>query len=467
MVRIRRGLGLAVGAVGAAAVLGLLQPLAAGADTVATPSPSPSPGASAAVPSPGPAPSITASPAPSPSAAGTAQTLRNTQAQAELIGALTASEAHALMLQRSIDQADLNLLALGQQLLDGRKQLDQLDHRLADVQGQRKDAAFRLGADEATLRTVVRRIYKQRQSFVTALLESGGFGGLLRIMGYSSVVVDREQTAIRRVEADAIALQHAQTALERGRRTQLAMVDGLARTHLALSQQVQVEQDLQGQLQQTIDAALGALGAAQSDTPAAAAERARLIQLQADALLRRIEQAVGAQATFLTLAQLTPDDPALVASGLLWPIPNATISQGFGPTAFVFEAAYAGFAHFHTGIDLAVPLGTPVFAAADGVVLQAQPMTDAGGNLVGYGNYVVIQHLAGLQTLYGHLLSSVVKPGDMVTRGQLIGLVGSTGNSTGPHTHFEVRIDNTPVDPMQLLPAAGHGVPAAGASPAR
>jgi murein DD-endopeptidase MepM/ murein hydrolase activator NlpD len=140
-------------------------------------------------------------------------------------------------------------------------------------------------------------------------------------------------------------------------------------------------------------------------------------------------------------------------SGLLWPIPNATISQGFGPTAFLFEAAYAGYAHFHTGLDLAVPLGTPVFAAADGIVLQAQAMTDAKGDLVGYGNYVLIQHPDGLQTLYGHLLSFVVKPGDTVTRGQLIGLVGSTGNSTGPHTHFEVRIDNVPVDPMQLLPA--------------
>ena len=464
MVRIRHGLRLAAGAAGAAALLGLVQPVAAGADTAPTPAPSGSPSAAAAVPAPTPSPSIAASPAPSPSAPGTAQTLRNTQAQGELIGALTASEAHALMLQRSIDQAELNLLALGQQLLDGRKQLDQLDHRLVDVQGQRKDAAFRLGVDEATLSTVVRRIYKHRQSFFAALLESGGFGGLLRIMGYSGVVVDREQTAIRRVQADAIALQHAQTSLERGRRTQMAVVDHLARTHLALSQQLQVEQDLQGQLQQTIDAALGALGAAQSDTPAVAAERARLIQLRADALLRQIEQAVGAQATFLQLTELAPADPALAKSGLLWPIPNATISQGFGPTAFVFEAAYAGFAHFHTGIDLAVPLGTPVFAAADGVVLQAQPMTDAGGKLVGFGNYVVIEHAAGLQTLYGHLLSYVVKPGDIVMRGQLIGLVGSTGNSTGPHTHFEVRIDETPVDPMQLLPAAGHGAPVSGAS---
>src|SRR5207245_6423851 len=118
---------------------------------------------------------------------------------------------------------------------------------------------------------------------------------------------------------------------------------------------------------------------------------------------------------------------------------------------------------FHTGIDLAVPLGTPVFAAADGVVLQAQAMQDGKGNLVGYGNYVLIQHADGLQTLYGHLLSYVVKPGDVVARGQLIGLVGPTGNSTGPHTHFEVRIDDAPVDPVQLLPARNQA--SAGSAP--
>ena len=152
-------------------------------------------------------------------------------------------------------------------------------------------------------------------------------------------------------------------------------------------------------------------------------------------------------------AKLIAEDPVLAATGrFLWPIPHATVTQGFGPTPYVFEASYAGFPHFHTGIDLAVPLGTPVFAAADGVVVLARPMADTGGLLVGYGNYVIIQHDAGLKTLYGHLMAIGAKEGDQVKRGQLIGLVGSTGNSTGPHTHFEVRIDNSPIDPLQMLP---------------
>jgi murein DD-endopeptidase MepM/ murein hydrolase activator NlpD len=84
-------------------------------------------------------------------------------------------------------------------------------------------------------------------------------------------------------------------------------------------------------------------------------------------------------------------------------------------------------------------------------------MTDQRGDLVGYGNYVILQHGDGLRTLYAHLMTWAVKPGDTVKRGQLIGLVGSSGNSTGPHTHFEVRVDNSPIDPAQFFSAAPTG----------
>ena len=184
-----------------------------------------------------------------------------------------------------------------------------------------------------------------------------------------------------------------------------------------------------------------------------AAERARLVRMKTDAVLRRIEQAVFSTDALARVAELPMVDPALSPGQFIWPIPHAEVTQGFGPSLFSFEPAYAGFAHFHTGIDLAVPLGTPVFAAADGVVTTAGAMTDGAGNLVGYGNYVVIQHSLNLKSLYGHLLTFLVRAGDPVKRGQLIGLVGSTGNSTGPHTHFELRIADTPVDPSTLMPA--------------
>jgi murein DD-endopeptidase MepM/ murein hydrolase activator NlpD len=370
-----------------------------------------------------------------------------------LIADLTASEAHALMLEKSLNQSELSLIALGQQILDSEKQVAQLDSRITAVSALHEHVSTQLQMDRTQLAAIVRRLYKRQDNFFVSLIRSGGFGGLLSTIGYSDVVVDRERNLLRAVQADDVALEHAQTTLERSRHTKKDTLSRLIVLRTTLAQEIADEQSLQTQLQGTIDEALVALDAMQTDSPEMAARRAKLIQMKTDSLLSQIEQAVFAQQNFQQTAQLIAEDPVLAATGrLLWPLPHATITQGFGPTPYVFEASYAGFPHFHTGIDLAVPLGTPVFAAADGVVMLARPMADGGGVLVGYGNYVIIQHDAGLKTLYGHLLTIGVKEGDVVHRGQLVGLVGSTGNSTGPHTHFEVRIENSPVDPMQMLP---------------
>ena len=431
-----------------------LAPAGALADTPAA-SPSASPG-----PSPGIAPggfgstlgaSPTPAPAASPSPAG--PVLQNRQAQGQLIGELTASEAHALMLEQSLNQSELSLIALGQQILDAEKQVSQLDSRMATVSALHEQASAQLQSDRTKLAAIIRGLYKHQDNFLVSLIRSGGFAGLLRTIGYSDVVVDRERALIRSVQADDVALEHAQATLQRSRQTKKDTLSRLVGFRTTLAGEIANEQSLQTQLQGTIDEALAALDAMQTDSPEMAARRAKLVKMKTDSILSQIEQAVFAQQNFELTAQLIAEDPVLAATGrLLWPIPHATISQGFGPTSYAFEASYAGFAHFHTGIDLAVPLGTPVFAAADGVVMLARPMADSGGQLVGYGNYVIIQHDAGLKTLYGHLLTIGVKEGDVVHRGQLIGLVGSTGNSTGPHTHFEVRIENSPVDPMQMLP---------------
>lgn len=129
--------------------------------------------------------------------------------------------------------------------------------------------------------------------------------------------------------------------------------------------------------------------------------------------------------------------------------------QGFGPTDFGLEPplSYGGafYPHFHSGLDFAAPVDSPVHAAADGVVLLAAATTDGAGNLVGYGNYVVIGHPDGFVTLYGHLNSTAVHEGQAIHQGEIIGQEGSTGLSTGPHVHFEIRHNGEFIDPAPYL----------------
>lgn len=129
---------------------------------------------------------------------------------------------------------------------------------------------------------------------------------------------------------------------------------------------------------------------------------------------------------------------------VLPPIPNGT-GQFLWPVHGVITQ-YASW--FHPGaIDLGIVLGTPVAAADDGTVVKVEHFT------TGYGNHVVIDHGGGLTSIYGHLSQTNVVVGQGIHKGDILGLSGSTGRSTGPHLHFEVRRNNQPIDPMSLLPS--------------
>ena len=123
------------------------------------------------------------------------------------------------------------------------------------------------------------------------------------------------------------------------------------------------------------------------------------------------------------------------------PLRTAEFTSGFGVRSDPFRHGAA----MHPGIDLAAPYGTPVYATADGTVLRA------GWNSGGYGNLVEIDHGRGIVTRYGHMSKVIVSEGQRITRGQQVGYVGSTGRSTGNHLHYEVRIDNSPVNPIPFM----------------
>jgi murein DD-endopeptidase MepM/ murein hydrolase activator NlpD len=129
----------------------------------------------------------------------------------------------------------------------------------------------------------------------------------------------------------------------------------------------------------------------------------------------------------------SPPDSTPSAAGLIWPV-NGPVTSPFGMR----------WGRMHTGIDIGVPYGTPIHASASGRVVYS-------GWMDGYGNLVAIDHGRGLSTAYAHQSQIGVSVGQIVSQGQVIGYVGCTGHCFGPHLHFEVRINGTPVDPMGYL----------------
>ena len=122
------------------------------------------------------------------------------------------------------------------------------------------------------------------------------------------------------------------------------------------------------------------------------------------------------------------------------PIEQMSLSSSYGMRVHPITGKLAR----HNGVDIPAPYGTPIYATADGIVGRAQ-------RLGGYGNYVEIEHGNAIETRYGHMSSFIVRPGQQVKKGDVIGYVGSTGRSTGNHLHYEVRIDGEPVNPMPFV----------------
>jgi len=140
-------------------------------------------------------------------------------------------------------------------------------------------------------------------------------------------------------------------------------------------------------------------------------------------------------------SMLNNKEKLLAAIPAIQPISNKNLTHlasGFG---YRVDPVYK-VTKFHAGLDFAAALGTPIYATADGVVKEAD--YNAGG----YGNNVVINHGFGYETLYGHMYRIKAKNGQRVKRGEVIGYVGSTGKSTGPHCHYEVHKNGQPVDPV-------------------
>lgn len=143
------------------------------------------------------------------------------------------------------------------------------------------------------------------------------------------------------------------------------------------------------------------------------------------------------------VGQAVPAIQGAMAVPSMKPVANLEYTSLYG----VRSDPFRGTAAMHAGVDIPGPVGTPIYATADGIVGRS-------GWVGGYGNLVELEHGGKLQTRYGHLSKITVAPGTRVKRGQVIGLMGSTGRSTGSHLHYEVRMDGRAVNPVPYLDSA-------------
>jgi murein DD-endopeptidase MepM/ murein hydrolase activator NlpD len=193
---------------------------------------------------------------------------------------------------------------------------------------------------------------------------------------------------------------------------------------------------------------LGALALALTTTPAVANETATATQITG-----AIDAAQAAPTGDREFAELFASWRSMDRTGFATPAPmgsvnvpsrsplqSATLTSDYGMRTH----PVLGGRRNHKGIDLAQPSGTPVYATADGVIGKAEWFST-------YGNYIQIEHGGEMQTRYAHLSGYAVAAGEQVRKGQLIGFVGSTGRSTGPHLHYEVRVAGEAVDPTPYM----------------
>ena len=328
---------------------------------------------------------------------------------------VAALDAQLQSVQAQIDQETVKLVALGQQVDLAREQLSLKEAELAQ---HIADFGHR-----------IRIMYKSGQvSGLELVFSAANFTDLMNRIFFFNDIVREDRRQLAELQKERAAIEAMKADLEAKQAEQARVVKQI--------------QDQKAQLQ------------AVRDQRAASERQIAAIEAQFQQMLADMEaQRAALQAQ---IASLIHESFRARSSGKWkWPI-DGVITQGFGCTSYPFEPYDPSCPdkHFHSGIDIANDYGTPVHAADGGIVHNFSMGCSWGGGLCGYGQYVVIIHACGFDTLYGHLSGYAVADGTQVDKDTVIGYEGSTGNSSGPHVHFEIDLAGTPVDPLAYLPAS-------------
>ena len=257
-------------------------------------------------------------------------------------------------------------------------------------------------------------------TLIEVILESSSFQDALDRLHYIEAIAHQDKRIAVEV---AVARDKVHVARERTKKVR-------ARVHSetqVVAVRTQQQRDVKNRLLAT-QHSLAGKRSRQKTQLASTRETKQVLIAEANALAAEDAGIRGQLAAAQGANDTTPS-----SQGLIWPV-SGPVTSPFGYR----------WGRLHAGIDIGVPYGTPIHAAASGTVVLA-------GWTGGYGNYTCIDHGGGMATCYAHQSSYAVSSGASVAQGQVIGYVGSTGHSFGAHLHFEVRINGTPVDPLGYL----------------
>ena len=292
---------------------------------------------------------------------------------------------------------------------------EQIDVKTTELEAAEKA----LEEKEELFAQTVRTTYEQGEiSYLEVLLNSSSFSDLLTRLEIVSAIMEDNQKVVDEYTA-------AKEDIEQKR-------DDLQDT-----------QDEQKNYQENLNYKVDDLAASEAQQ-AALQESLEAYKAESEAEYDRIEsemQDVSNQIAELSRQAAANGSVPMGDGTLIWPTPSCTTTN----SAYGYRVhPIYGTVKFHAGEDIPAGYGAEILAAASGTVVTA-------GWVSGYGNYTGIDHGGGLMTAYGHQSSFAVSVGDVVTQGQVIGYVGSTGNSTGPHLHFEVYVNGATVDPKSYF----------------
>ena len=322
------------------------------------------------------------------------------------------------------------LEAINAELDSINAQISYYDGEIARKEAERREAEAKEQAQYERFCERVRAMEEEGTvSYWSILFNAESFSDLLDRLADIDAVMDYDNQVMEELTAAREELEQVQAELESARAEEQAVKEQQEAKKAEQQAKVDEAEELLAELNANVEEVNRLL---EEEDAAAAAIQADIEKKQAELEAQRQEENVT----------LPPS-----SSGYQWPLPasNLKLTSAFGyrihPVTHV--------PHSHTGIDVAATTGTPITAAKSGQVIISEEGT---GSTWSYGNYVVIDHGDGTTTLYAHMSYRAVSEGDIVTQGQYIGDVGATGNVTGPHLHFEVRVNGQRVDPESCFP---------------